>query len=148
VSRWRPPAAGAVVCLGLLGAACGGGQGATLSAQVTSWARSTGYAGAIGTIDQDLRRVDGTGDSSNALKTYCDVLVTDVLMANQNLPTPDHRLTTLLSSAYSAAGDAGHDCLDAAGGSAALLRRSATERAAARRDIIKAEARYDEVTTP
>jgi hypothetical protein len=71
--------------------------------------------------------------------------VTDVLNANQNLPTPDPTLTGLLSSAYGTAGDAGHNCLSS---SAAARQRSTGEREAARHALIKALARYDFVTTP
>ncbi len=48
-------------------------------------------------------------------RTDCDVLVTDALVANQNLPSPDPTLTDLLGTAYSVAGDAGHRCLTTAG---------------------------------
>jgi hypothetical protein len=135
--------------LGLLLAACGTTYaGSTLSQQVTSWATSTGFSAGVSTIQGDIRRIDADlRDTQTAalLKADCDVLVNDALMANQNLPTPDQTLTDLLSTAYSVAGEAGHDCL--AGEGSRLLAHSATERLTARRDLIKALARFDSVTT-
>jgi hypothetical protein len=111
---------------------------------VTSWATTTGFAASVSTVQGDLRRIDALAQSSPALKTDCDVLVTDALSANENLPTPDETLTNLLSTAYSVAGSAGHDCFS---GGARLLARSVTERVTARRDLIKSLAQYDAVTT-
>jgi len=136
--------------LGLLLAACGTTYaGTTLSEQLTSWATTTGLAAAVTTLQGDIRRIDTLGNNGRApsLKADCDVLVTDALTASQNLPTPDQTLTGLLSTAYSVAGDAGHDCLSGAGDGTRLLARSATERVTAGRDLIKALARFDSVTT-
>ncbi len=137
--------------LGFLLAACGSSfSGTTLSQQVTSWAKTTSFSAEVSTVQGDIGRIDVVvgRDEAAALKTDCDVLVTDALIANQNLPTPDATLTTLLSNAYSVAGEAGHDCFSGAGGGTRLLARSTTERMTARRDVIKALARFDVVTTP
>jgi hypothetical protein len=131
--------------LGLVLAACGPQfSGSTLSEQVTSWATTTGFSASVSTVQGDIRRIDVLPEPSASLKTDCDVLVTDTLVANQNLPTPDQSLTDLLATAYSVAGSAGHDCFS---GGARLLARSATERMTARRDLIKSLARFDAVTT-
>jgi hypothetical protein len=133
----------------LLLAACGTTfSGTTLSAQVTSWAQSTSFSSELSAVQGDVRRIDALEPQSASLKTECAVLVNDALIANGNLPTPDLTLTNLLSTAYSVAGEAGHNCLSGAGAGTALLRRSSTERTAARRDMIKALARFDTVTTP
>jgi hypothetical protein len=134
-----------VLCL----AACGTTfSGSTLSAQVTSWAQSTSFSSELSAVQGDIRRIDAVGPQSASLKTDCAVLVNDALIANGNLPTPDLTLTNLLSTAYSVAGEAGHDCLSGAGAGTALLARSTSERTTARRDMIKALARFDTVTTP
>ncbi len=139
------PAAVAVSGLGLLLAACGSTfSGTTLSQQVTSWAATAGFSASVSLLQGDLARIDAASDT--ALTTECNVLVYDSLSANQNLPTPDPALTTLLSTAYSVAGEAGHACLS--GSSDGVRRaRSAAPRTAARRDLIKALARFDAVTT-
>ena len=130
----------------LLGACGGSYPGTTLSAHVSGWATSTGFTGAVSQLQGDLRRVAGyTPASGSSWKTDCDVLVTDALGANQNLPSPDQRLTDLLDAAYSAAGSAGHDCFDEAHG--AGLTRFTAERATAERDLIRSLARYDALTT-
>jgi hypothetical protein len=144
----------------LLLAACGSAySGSTLAQQVTSWAKSTGFSAEVSTVQGDIRLVDSlsagsqsagsqaAGSQAAEIKTACAVLVQDTLMANQNLPSPDETLTDLLSTAYSEAGVAGKDCLSGAGHESDLLSRSATERVTARRDLIKALARFDLVTT-
>jgi hypothetical protein len=123
-------------------------SGSTVAQQTTSWASSTGLTASTKLLNGDLRRVAAQQSAPpGTLRTACDVLVTDALAANQNLPSPDPTLTSLLAAAYSVAGSAGHDCLTGAGGNAALLARSGRERVTAERDIIKAQARYDRVTT-
>jgi hypothetical protein len=138
-----------VLVAGSLGwAACGSAYpGATLSDQLSGWAKATGFTGAVSQIQGDLRRVAPyrPGPEAGAWKTDCDVLVTDALTANQNLPSPDQRLTDQLSAAYSQAGSAGHDCLN--GVSGVGLTRFDAERTTAARDLIKALARYDSVIT-
>jgi hypothetical protein len=137
-----------VAVLGLVLAACGSTySGRTLSAQVTSWAKTAGFSASVSELQGDLRQVDAVADHPAAMSTYCTVLVTDALTANGNLPTPDQTLTNLLSTAYSVAGDAGHDCASGAGSGSKLLTRSAAERSTARMDLIKALARFDAVTT-
>jgi hypothetical protein len=132
-------------------AACGTTfSGSTLAEQVTNWAKSTMFSSELSTVQGDIRRIDAVEATSHTapLKADCDVLVQDSLIANQNLPSPDLTLTDLLSTAYSVAGEAGHDCLSGAGGATQLLGRSARERDTARHDLIKALARFDAVTTP
>jgi hypothetical protein len=175
--RSDKPALRAVAIPGfaLLLAACGSAySGSTLAQQVTGWARSTGFSADVSSVQGDIRRVDSlsagsqsagsqsagsqsagsqsagsqsAGPQAKAIETACAVLVQDTLVANENLPTPDETLTALLSSAYSKAGAAGHDCYSGAGHQNDLLSRSATERVSARRDLIKALARFDLVTT-
>jgi len=145
----------AIPGLVLLLAACGSTySGSTLAQQVSSWAKSTGFSAELSTVQGDIRLVDSLstpsgslGSHASVIKTACAVLVQDTLTANQNLPTPDQTLTDLLSTAYSKAGGAGHDCYSGAGHDNDLLSRSATQRVTARRDLIKALARFDLVTT-
>jgi hypothetical protein len=145
----------AIPGLVLLLAACGSTYaGSTLAQQVSSWAKSTGFSADVSTVQGDIRLVDSlsagsqsAGSQAKAIKTACAVLVQDTLTANGYLPTPDQTLTDLLSTAYSKAGAAGHDCYSGAGHENDLLSRSAAERVTARRDLIKALARFDLVTT-
>lgn len=126
---------------------CGGAfPGTTLGQQVQSWSRTTGFAASLRTLEADGRRiapVEAEHDPG-ALRTACDVLVTDALTANQNLPTPDSRLTDILTAAYAAAAAAGRDCLDAAGGGIGLT-RAASELDAASTGYVKAQARLDDI---
>lgn len=149
----------AAVCL-LAG--CGSEySGSTLGQQVQSWATTSPdpkFASALSTLRSDISRI-GKAESSNdesALRTACDVLVTDALSANQNLPTPDSDLSNLLSRAYTSAADSGRDCLCSAGGGGCksgeqgarrLLGQSEAEGKAAERGFIEAEARFDFLTT-
>ncbi|MHB8682452.1 MAG: hypothetical protein ACYDA2_10225 [Acidimicrobiales bacterium] len=132
---------------GLVLAACSGAT-ASLERQVAAWAQSTSFSADLSRLRGDLTHVDALQNQAGAaMRTECDVLVTDTLDANQQLPTPDQQLTTLLEDGYSAAGNAGHECFTAAAGDVALLARSASERAAARTDFVKAEARYDAIVS-
>jgi hypothetical protein len=133
--------------LGFVLSACGGTvSGTTLAAQVNNWATTAGFSASVSHIQADLRQIDAGADHPATILTYCQVLVTDALIANGNLPTPDQTLTDLLSTAYSEAGDAGHDCKAGAGSGRKLLTRSAAERVKARMDLIKALAQFDAVT--
>jgi hypothetical protein len=139
-----------VPSLGIVLTACGNSfSGSTLSQQVTNWASSSSptLSASVSAIQGDIRRIDAVASvPPRPSPADCDLLVTDALNANDNLPTPDGTLTDLLSKAYTDAGDAGHDCIS--GADAGQLRRSITERAAARRDLIEALARLDAVTSP
>jgi hypothetical protein len=149
-----------LLALGVLLVVAGCGSqypGNNVGQQVESWATTSPdpkFAPAMSMLQGDLRRVVAAeaSDDASVQRTDCDVLVTDALSANQNLPTPDGELTNVLSRAYSAAANAGKDCLCAGGahtctagalGRTGLLKRSAAEGAAARRGFIEAEARVD-----
>lgn len=140
--------------------------GSTVAQQVQSWTRTSPdpkFAQAVSTLQGDFRRVAAAQATDatdlGTLRTVCDVLVTDALGANQNLPTPDGDLTDVLSHAYGSAAGAGEDCFCADGGRPCprgvssnpsqrpgLLARSARERVVAERDLIEAEARVDQLT--
>jgi hypothetical protein len=144
----RPVAWVALAGLGFVLSACGGtGSGKTLDAQVTNWASTAGFSASVSHLQADLRQIDAGAGRPATIATYCTVLVTDALIANGNLPTPDQSLTNLLSTAYSEAGDAGHDCAKGAGSGSRLLSRSTAERVKTRMDLIRALARFDAVTT-
>lgn len=150
----RSPALGAaaaaiVVVLGGALAGCGSGpSGQSLGQQVTSWAQTTDFVSTLSTLRGDLadeaQYVTSTADKA---RTVCDVLVTDTLNANQQLPTPDPTLTGLLGKAYNAAAAAGHDCYSGAGGDTTLQADAAVQRGDALRYLIQAEARYDALTS-
>ena len=129
---------------GLALAGCGGSSG-TPAQQVRSWVASTGWQATLRQLRGDLAKVAavGPGTAAPARRTLCDVLVTDALSANEELPTPDGRFTALLSSAYTGAARAGHHCY---AGGAALAAAPAEARGAARA-LLEADARYDEVTS-
>lgn len=141
--------------------ACGSPYtGSTIGQQVQSWATTSPdpqFSAAMSMLQGDLRRVASAqvAHDDAALRTDCDVLVTDALSANQNLPTPDGQLTKVLSEAYSSAASAGKTCLCAAGahtcsarddGSRRLFEQADAQSAVAERGFIKAEARVDLLT--
>jgi hypothetical protein len=139
-------ALGVVVVTGILSSACAQYSG-TLASQVSQWSTMTQFPSQSSTLQGDIRHIDSLGPHPDpgVLRTLCDVLVTDSLNANQNLPTPDNTLTGLLSDAYSLDGAAGRNCFSGAGGNATLLARSSTGRAAGRREMVKALARIDDL---
>jgi hypothetical protein len=72
----------------------------------------------------------------------CDVLITDALAANEQLPTPDAALTALLARAYATAATSGRACFSGAGPATAD-----GDAQSALRLLVQAEARYDAVTS-
>lgn len=123
-------------------AACGSGQSSP-ARQVQSWASSTGFAATLRQLRGDLQRVPMvSAAAAGQRRTVCDVLVTDALAANEQLPSPDDALTALLAHAYSAAASSGHACF--AGPSPAAADDDAQS---ALRLLVQAEARYDAVTS-
>lgn len=112
--------------------------------QVQAWATSTGFSAALRQLRGDLSRLSGlAAEGGGTRRTVCDVLVTDALNDNQQLPAPDTTLTSLLSAAYSEAAGAGRDCFTTATG----LSAAQAEGAAAGRQLTRAEARYDALTS-
>jgi hypothetical protein len=132
------------VAAGLVLAACGSPYaGSTVGAQVQSWIEMTGFAASLHALRGDASRIAviETRHDVGALRTDCDVLVDDALGANQNLPAPDDPLTRILSSAYSAAADAGRRCASA--GTGAGWPRVEEDLSGAASGYIKAQARLD-----
>jgi hypothetical protein len=131
-----------VMVVGLVAAACS--SDGTVGQQARAWADSTGWPSTVRQLQGDLRRLSGLGqDTAGVRRTVCDVLVTDALAANQQLPTPDRALTGFLSDAYTSAAAAGRDCFN---GSVPV--ETATARAAgAAADLVRAQARYDSLTS-
>lgn len=126
-----------------LAAACSS-SGGPLGQQARAWAQTTGWAATVRQLQDDLHRLSGLGqDTAGARRTVCDVLVTDALSANQQLPTPDRALTRFLSDAYASAADAGRGCFS---GSVPLATTTARADSAAA-DLVRAQARYDSLTT-
>lgn len=141
-------ASGAVLAGGgaVLGG-CGGGSGpASLAAQVTQWADTAGLSASLPRLRADLART-ATAAPGAPLRTACDVLVTDSLADNDQLPTPDRTLTDALSRAYARAAVAGRACFEGAAGDHALLASAAGARAQAVRQLVVAEARYDAIVS-
>ncbi len=114
------------------------------SAQVGTWVQATQLGQSVGTVLGDAARVTTAvreHKSTAVMHTICAVLLNDVEAANSNLPSPDSRLTTLLSDAYGSEGDAANDCYDAGAGSKQLQAKSARERSRARALLLRAMAR-------
>jgi hypothetical protein len=121
--------------------------GSTLAQQVRSWVRVTSFESALSTLRSDAAKVPRAAATHRPalLRTVCDILVDDALGANQNLPTPDARLTAVLSAAYQAAAAGGRDCLAVADGKAPSLTASSAQLDRAESDYVKAEARLDDL---
>jgi hypothetical protein len=133
--------------LGVVLSACGG-QNASLSHRVDSWASTSSFSAQVSTIQTDEARID-TVQATNvpgAVRADCLTLEDDTRLGNQNLPTPDGRLTTLLRDAYNDADAAARDCYSGAAGDAPLLARSTTERAAANAEFHAAVVQFDLLT--
>lgn len=117
--------------------------------RVASWVHDTQFGQAVGTILGDAANVDAAVArdlGTDVVHTVCLVLFQDTEAAAGNLPTPDHRLTTLLAGAYATEARAARDCYDAGATNRSLQRRSAAERRRARRQLELALARVRSIT--
>lgn len=130
----------------LVGAVLAGGCGASGSPaqQVRSWATGAAWPGTMTQLRGDLDRLAGIGtEAAGVRRTVCDVLVTDALDANQQLPAPDAILNSLLAGAYAAAATAGRECFNGGASLAAVP----GEQQKALRGLVQAQARYDQLIT-
>jgi hypothetical protein len=119
----------------------------SMSTRVRTWVRQYQMGQDVGTVLGDAARVSAAlaaGKGSSILHTDCLVLLDDTGNAVDQLPTPDGRLTTLLSNGYEQEADAATDCDNAGAQDATLLARSAKERARGRmlleQALVRAEA--------
>ncbi|HEY3943365.1 MAG TPA: hypothetical protein VGL60_12905 [Acidimicrobiales bacterium] len=121
----------------------------TPAQRVRTWVSSTQMGQAVGTILGDAARVDEAIKAHRGVTvvhTDCAVLLDDTEAANDNLPSPDGRLTDLLSDAYGVEGSAANDCYDSGGTDAELIAKSEREQAVARRGLLRALARVTQLT--
>jgi hypothetical protein len=117
----------------------GADQQGSAAHRMSVWVKGTGLGQDVGTLVADNARIpkvvpNGTG----AVHAACGTLVTDAVMANGELPSPDPEVTDLLTQAYNLEGTAGNQCYGAGAADKALLAKSA-------RNAIKAEALYAQV---
>ena len=125
------------------------GPSGTPAQQVDAWEAGAGLAQNLGTLNQDgvhLQEVLDKHLGTTAVHTVCGVMVVDAQTGNNNLPTPDTQLTQILARAYTLEYDAANYCYDAGAGNAALLAKSARDRAKAERLFVEALARVSEIT--
>ncbi len=135
----------AVVAGGAFAMACSSQYSGTLAQQVNEWSTMTQFPSEASALQDDYQNFNELGAhlAPGVLRTYCDVMVTDALNANQNLPTPDTQVTDLLSDAYNLFGESGRNCLSGANGNTALLGRAQSQRVAGAHQLIKARAVID-----
>ena len=117
----------------LVAGGCASYEGSTLSSQLASWNRATGFWSQVGTVVGDASRVSAVeaGGVAADLRTDCIVLSNDTRGAYQLLPTPDPGLTAGLDQALKLEQTAAGDCYGAAAGGAPALTRADAERARA-----------------
>jgi len=123
----------------VLASCAGEDQQGSAAHRMSVWVSGTGFGEDIGTLMADNARVpkdvvNGTG----AIHAACSTLLNDAQMANGQLPSPDPKVTNLLTQAYGLEGTAANQCYGAGATNNTLLRQS-------ERNSIKAEALYNEV---
>lgn len=140
---WR--LAAAVVLAGVALCACGTQSAASA---VHQWASTSSLHTAVEDLLGDSSRVHAaivTHQGAQLVRTTCTVLYEDALGTNDELPTPDAQLTTLLSNAYDGYVRAAVTCYDDAS-SASVRARVVRELAAAQGELIEAVLREEAVT--
>ena len=148
----RRHAVAAVVLAGLAlttTACAGSDQIGSPSHRVEVWMTGSGSGSAIGAIEAAFVSVDqalAQHQPAGVVRTVCAVLAQAAEAANSDLPTPDQTLTSTLSDASTNALSAGTDCYDGGAGDAALLARSAAERAKSAELLSAAISRIEQIT--
>lgn len=125
-----------------------GGSG-TPRQQMVAWVADTGLGQDLGALRDDGRNVQKVvagRKGTVAIHTVCDVLSLTAEAAHANLPSPDTRVTQLLSRAYTLDYDAGNNCYDAGAGNGRLLRKSAQELARAQHIVDQVLGRISSIT--
>jgi hypothetical protein len=117
--------------------------------QLRSWVSSTKLGQDIGTLVDDgthVREAVSQHQSPTSVRTVCAAMANDAQTFNDNLPSPDSRVTQLLAKAYGLEYDAAEACYRSGGTTTALLTQSATDRSEARTLFAQVLARVATVT--
>jgi len=148
---WFAAAAVVAAAIGVIAFVAYGhlGPTGTSAKKMDAWVAGAGLGQNLGSIHDDgvhLQMVLDKHNGTNAVHTVCGVMAVDAQTGNNNLPSPDTRVTQLLARGYSKEYDAAVLCYDAGADNAALLAKSARSRAAADRLFVAALARIAEIS--
>ncbi len=103
---------GVATVVAVSGLAACSGPPPSASSQLQSWAKMAGYPASTARIESDLvqiRRWQAKGNAPQA-KLDCIGMGSDAGRADNQLPTPDKALTTILNAGYSAYFDYAAEC--------------------------------------
>lgn len=128
---------------GMVLAGCG------TSPTVAQWEASTQFGQHLGALEADDARIAAdlrTVPPAATTKADCSLLVADLSGTAGDLPTPDVKLTSLLSAAYHDEQAAAADCVAGFDGAPGDLARAQADRRRAQRLLIAALARILTVT--
>lgn len=109
----------------------GDGGAGTPGQRVQHWVSSTNFGQDVGTLEGDgasVRKAVAAHAGITALHTVCAAMANDAQTFNDELPSPDTRLTQLLARAYSLEYDAAESCYRAPSAGSRLLSASARDR--------------------
>ena len=107
------------------------GPSGTPAQKLERWVQGANLGQAIGTLTADGRNVAkavAAHQGTNAMHTVCLVLADEAQTANQNLPSPDTRVTEDLARGFALDYDAGEACYKAGATGTSLLAESARDR--------------------
>jgi hypothetical protein len=117
--------------LGVGAASCAGeDQVGSAAHRMSVWVKGTNLGGEIGTLKADNARVPKE-KGAGGFHAACGTMEDDADMGNQELPSPDFKVTDWLSSAYGLEGAAATECYDSGGSNTKLLAESARKAAKA-----------------
>ena len=120
-----------VVAVGVVAfVSLGLGAPATPQQRLKSWVASTDLGQGVGTLEGDaasVRRELATHHGVAAAHTVCAAMANDAQTYNDDLPSPDSRLTQLLARAYALEYDAAESCYRASSPGSRLFAVSARD---------------------
>lgn len=109
-----------------------GGTSGTPGQRLESWVSSTTLGEDIGTLEADDRNVGPAEHRGvTTVHTVCAALANDAQTFNDQLPSPDTRVTQLLAKAYGIEYDAARECYSAGTTDSKLIAQSLGDRARA-----------------
>lgn len=127
----------------------GGPSASTPGSRLAAWATSTSLGQDIGTLEGDgahVRLVLADHKGTAAVHTVCAAMANDAQTFNDQLPTPDTKVTGLLARAYGLEYDAAEACFRAGTDDPALQAKAARDRSQAHGLFVQVLARVDAVT--
>jgi hypothetical protein len=113
-----------------------------------AWIKATAFARVVGDLQTDTAKI-ATATARElpvlTMQTLCGILLLDVQNANNDLPSPNRRATSLLATAYGDLGAGANQCFKATNYHSALMEQSIANRSRGLIALAQATSQFEEV---